>query len=185
MSARRSPQTLDLLELPLTVMDTTLFRYFRLEGNAALATAWETISMAAAKGGLVSLLWHNNYFNEPEYWDWQMVYETLLSRLAALKPWCATGAEINQWWRARAALALETQMPSGGNWRFEVHAPQPINDVVLTVRSIQPLGTIALAHQEATLKRVAGGFDICLSHLGAGDIVPVAVGMRPSPYQHP
>ena len=67
---------------------------------AALEAAWQAIQPTIAAGGLVSLLWHNNYFNEPEYWDWQMVYEELLARLAALNPWCATGAEINQWWRS-------------------------------------------------------------------------------------
>jgi hypothetical protein len=161
-------------------MDTTLFRYLKLEGSQALETAWDTIARVRATGGLVALLWHNNYFNEPEYRDWQLVYEILLSRLAALKPWCATGAEINRWWRARAALVLNTKTPCGEQWRFEVHVPQPINDVVLTVRSIQPLGTIAVAHQGASLKRMAGGFDICFPLLKAGDIVPVAVGMRPN-----
>jgi hypothetical protein len=48
----------------------------------------------------VSLLWHNNYFNEPEYAEWQWTYERLLERLAAQNPWCAPGAEIAAWWRA-------------------------------------------------------------------------------------
>ncbi|MBP7827267.1 MAG: hypothetical protein KA236_12015 [Verrucomicrobia bacterium] len=91
----------DLLELPLTVMDVTLFRYLGLSGERALAQAWEAVQAVVQQGGLVSLLWHNNYFNEPEYADWQWVYEELLKRLAARKPWCATGAEINAWWRTR------------------------------------------------------------------------------------
>ncbi len=95
------PPTLNILELPITVMDVTLFRYHSLEGKAALEAAWQAIQPTVAARGLVSLLWHNNYFNEPEYWDWQMVYEELLTRLASLNPWCATGAEISRWWRAQ------------------------------------------------------------------------------------
>lgn len=91
-----------ILELPLTVMDVTLFRNLGLQGEAALDAAWQAIEPVAQAGGLVSLLWHNNYFNEPEYRDWQWTYEQLLARLAALKPWCATGAEIERWWRANA-----------------------------------------------------------------------------------
>lgn len=91
-----------ILELPLTVMDVTLFRNLGLEGEAALAAAWSAIEPVVQGGGLVSLLWHNNYFNEPEYHDWQWVYEQLLDRLAALNPWCGTGAEIDRWWRSKA-----------------------------------------------------------------------------------
>ncbi|MDS4068149.1 MAG: polysaccharide deacetylase family protein [Candidatus Competibacter sp.] len=93
----RTGRTLDLTVLPLTVMDTTLFRHLRLGRTAALDTAWNAIAPIIAQGGLVSLLWHNNYFDEPEYQDWQWVYEALLERLAALGPWCATGAAIEEW----------------------------------------------------------------------------------------
>jgi len=92
---------LDLTVLPLTVMDVTLFRYLRLEGAAALDAAWQAIAPIIEQGGLVSLLWHNNYFDEPEYRDWQWVYEQLLERLAALGPWCATGAAIDRWCRSQ------------------------------------------------------------------------------------
>ncbi len=87
-----------LLVLPLTVMDVTLFRSLGLTGQQALDAAWGAITPVIQAGGLVSLLWHNNYFNEPEYRDWQWVYEQLLSRLAALKPWCGTGKEIVSCW---------------------------------------------------------------------------------------
>ena len=92
-----------LVELPLTVMDGTLFRHCGLEGGEALDAAWRAITPVIEAGGLVTLSWHNNFFNEPEYWDWQWVYEELLSRLQALNPWCATGAEIAGWWRASGA----------------------------------------------------------------------------------
>lgn len=93
---------MDLVELPLTVMDMTLFRNLGLDGEGALAAAWEAIEPLIQAGGLVTLLWHNDYFNEPEYADWQWTYEQLLARLAARNPWCATGAEIAEWWRTQA-----------------------------------------------------------------------------------
>lgn len=101
------PDNQRILELPLTVMDVTLFRNLGLAGEAALEAAWRAIEPVARAGGLVSLLWHNNYFNEPEYRDWQWTYERLLERLAAWKPWCAPGAEIDAWCRSQP-----------GNWSF-------------------------------------------------------------------
>jgi len=105
------PEKRNILELPLTVMDVTLFRNLALDGPAALEAAWAAIEPVINAGGLVSLLWHNNYFNEPEYAEWQWTYERLLERLAAQNPWCAPGAEIAAWWRAlpqNSPLAEET-----------------------------------------------------------------------------
>lgn len=93
-------RTMDILELPLTVMDVALFRDVE-KGEVVLEKAWAAIEPVIEAGGLVTLLWHNDYFNEPEYRDWQWVYEQLLERLAQQQPWCATGAEINDWWRLR------------------------------------------------------------------------------------
>ena len=91
-----------ILELPLTVMDVALFMKHGPGGAAALAAAWAAIEPVMAAGGLVTLLWHNDCFNDPEYRDWQWTYEQLLARLAAKKPWCATGAEIESFWKSRA-----------------------------------------------------------------------------------
>jgi hypothetical protein len=56
---------------------------------------------------LVTLLWHNNGFDEPERQGAEWAYEELLDRLAGAQPWCAPGSEIAAWWRA--------QQPHDGN----------------------------------------------------------------------
>ena len=91
------PDNMDLTVLPLTVMDATLFRNMNLNLDQALETAWKAIEPVIEKGGLVSLLWHNNFFNEPEYAEWQACYELLLERLAEFNPWNATGGDIARW----------------------------------------------------------------------------------------
>lgn len=95
-------EELGILELPLTVMDVALFLNADWEGEAALNAAWAAIEPVITAGGLVSLLWHNDYFNEREFQNWQWTYEQLLARLAERKPWCATGTEITDWWCSRA-----------------------------------------------------------------------------------
>ncbi|MBX3423902.1 MAG: hypothetical protein KF752_20280 [Pirellulaceae bacterium] len=91
--------SMNLTVLPLSVMDVNLFSHLRLTGQQALEAAWKAIVPIIERGGLVSLLWHNNYFHEPEYADWQWVYHQLLDRCAQHQPWCATGAEIDSWCR--------------------------------------------------------------------------------------
>ncbi len=130
-----------LVEISLTVMDGSLFRHRRLSGEAALDAAWASVAPVIEIGGLVTLLWHSNYFNEPEYWDWQWVYEQLLERLATLNPWCATGAEINAWWRALQGVQLQTVETNGG-WEITVKAAHPIDGLVLDVAA--PAGASVL-----------------------------------------
>ena len=87
--------------LPLAIMDTTLFRHDGLRGGEAVRAAVEVVERTARAGGLLSLLWHNNFFDETEYREWQVVYERLLAYIEKEKPWCATGAEIASFWRGR------------------------------------------------------------------------------------
>lgn len=139
---RERQQRLDFLVLPLTIMDTTLYRYFRLEGKEALDFTWALVERYARCGGLITLLWHGNFFNEPEYADWQCVYEKLLALLAPLRPYCATGAEINRWWRSRAAVRLFQPVWQGGRWLASLEAGAEVADLVLDVRPPRPLGSI-------------------------------------------
>ena len=88
----------ELVELPLTLMDVTLFRSTRWKEAELIETAWRSIEPVINAGGLVTLLWHNNYFNEDEYKLWQVTYVELLRRLAVLNPWCAPGREIARTW---------------------------------------------------------------------------------------
>lgn len=95
-----SEKSLGLVVLPLSVMDTALFRGGRLAGAAAVEAVVSVALETARAGGLLTLLWHNNYFDEPEYSGWQETYREVLRRLAELRPWCATGSEIVSWWRS-------------------------------------------------------------------------------------
>jgi hypothetical protein len=75
-------------------MDVTLFNSRGGDFHSPIDVAWSAIQPVIDQGGLVSLLWHNNYFDEPEYREWHETYRMLLVRLARLRPWCAPGAEI-------------------------------------------------------------------------------------------
>jgi hypothetical protein len=72
---------LDMLELPLVVMDATLAedRYLGLSADDGLERAAATLERAARAGGTVSVLWHNDRF-EPAYArGWDRAYDRLLA----------------------------------------------------------------------------------------------------------
>ena len=97
----QSGAPIDIVVLPLTVMDFTLFQTLGLGQEEALDALDSLLEQAKDAGGLLSLLWHNNYFDEPEYRIWEEVYAEFLRRISTCKPYCGTGAEIARWWRSR------------------------------------------------------------------------------------
>lgn len=105
-----SPDGTEFFVLPLTIMDTTLFRHLGLRREVALERALETARATAQAGGLLTLLWHNNYFDEPEFEDWEDVYRRLLAAIADWRPWCAVGAKIARFCRESGA-----RVPLAGN----------------------------------------------------------------------
>src|ERR1700722_5253450 len=95
----------DILELPVTtVQDYTLFHLLN-EGSIAL---WKIqMEMILAKNCLATFIVHPDYIIES---DTRLVYEALLSHLAALRQdrgvWIATPGEVNRWWRQRATMRI-------------------------------------------------------------------------------
>ena len=50
------------------------------------------------KGALLTVLWHNNRFNENEYPGQARVYEKIIEESMKRGAWVATGKDILEWW---------------------------------------------------------------------------------------
>jgi hypothetical protein len=92
-----------LLELPLTVMDGTLFRTLGLSGEEAAERVRAHLGMVRAVGGLAVLLWHPNGADAAHYPGWWDAWEAALDRLAERGAWVGHGRALADWWRARGA----------------------------------------------------------------------------------
>jgi len=81
---------IDILEIPLTIMDCTLDLYMKLD----ISKAWETtkllIDTVERYHGIVTLLWHN-YSCIGEQWKF---YEKILKYCADKNAWMTSGEEI-------------------------------------------------------------------------------------------
>lgn len=71
---------LPLWEVPLAVMDTTLFAHRGLGPDAAEAAAWQVLQAAREVGGCAVLLWHNTAFDEVDFAGQGDVFARLLHR---------------------------------------------------------------------------------------------------------
>ncbi|HEX3330518.1 MAG TPA: polysaccharide deacetylase family protein [Gaiellales bacterium] len=80
--AERRP--LDLVELPMAVMDATLAeqRYLGLEPRAGLERTLRLLERVAGIGGTVAILWHTDRFSREYARGWDRVYADVLEWVA-------------------------------------------------------------------------------------------------------
>jgi peptidoglycan/xylan/chitin deacetylase (PgdA/CDA1 family) len=66
----------EFVELPLIVMDTTLAKqkYLYIRPDDAIITIYDLLKEVGQFNGMMSLLWHNNYFSDYKYNGWRNVY---------------------------------------------------------------------------------------------------------------
>jgi hypothetical protein len=105
----------DILELPLTT--TQDYSLFHILGDYSTALWKQQIELVLAHNGLASFIAHPDYLVEKRA---RAVYRDLLAELCRLRDdsgvWVALPGEVDNWWRARAAMTLVRHHES---WRIE------------------------------------------------------------------
>jgi len=97
-------QTIDIWELPLNIMDSTLFQYKKLNVDSAWNKCKKLIDKVEQLNGLVTILWHNSSFDDIYRKGWGRLYERLLDYCYKRNAWLASVDEIiewvneNEWW---------------------------------------------------------------------------------------
>ena len=106
---------LDLVELPLALMDGTLQEphYRGLTAAEAETAAAAVLDCAARGGGAVSLLWHNNRFDRRLARGYDGVYWRLVDRTLAGGGWVTTAGDIVARWRQVTGMSVMAQPPAG------------------------------------------------------------------------
>jgi len=81
-------------EIPLTLMDCTLFDYRKLSFKQAMDSTDNLINETRKFGGIFTLLWHNSYFEERRYPGITKFYSELLGKMKECKAVNITAQEI-------------------------------------------------------------------------------------------
>ncbi|HUX59159.1 MAG TPA: polysaccharide deacetylase family protein [Bacteroidales bacterium] len=81
-------------EIPLNVMDSTLFYYRKLSTEEATEAVSTILKEIKKFNGVFTLLWHNSYFNESDVPGITDFYNNLLGSITAEKPEILTGLDI-------------------------------------------------------------------------------------------
>ena len=89
-------QQIDIMEIPLTIMDCTLFRdYMRLDFKKAWELTKGLIDTVELCNGVITILWHNTYMQEENL----KFYEKILKYCSEKNAWLTSGKEIYEMWQ--------------------------------------------------------------------------------------
>lgn len=72
-----------IIEIPLVVMDTVLFRYLHLSKDDILVKLDSLTNKLASVNGCLTLLWHSSSLDELDHPGWDYVYEQALELVVA------------------------------------------------------------------------------------------------------
>ena len=95
---------LDLLQVPLIIQDVSLLRALGLDYDLALARSLELMEQVAEAGGVLTLLWHNNW--QPEDSAFRL-YRTLLEHANSLGAWGCSVSDLEHHWRRRLSAQTD------------------------------------------------------------------------------
>lgn len=75
----------DILEIPLAIMDTTLYheKYMGLSPGEAISKIEPLLQQVKMFNGAVSILWHNSYFSDGKYRGWKSVLAEIIKSTQA------------------------------------------------------------------------------------------------------
>jgi peptidoglycan/xylan/chitin deacetylase (PgdA/CDA1 family) len=87
---------IDILEFPLTIMDTTFGEtYMRLENDIAWGVIQKLIDVVEKNQGVITILWHNTNMTGEKL----KLYERILEYCKEKNAWMTSGEEIYNFWQ--------------------------------------------------------------------------------------
>lgn len=91
---RTTNEHIDILEVPLTIMDSTLYEYMRLDLESAWEITKQLIQTVEKFEGVLTILWHNTRMTDLML----EFYEKVLKYCQERGAWMTSGEEIWRWW---------------------------------------------------------------------------------------
>lgn len=110
----------NLLELPLHIMDTALFypSYLNLDYEEARERVWALIEDFVAFGGALTVNWHDRSIASER--QWSRFYVDFLAELTNRGAWFPTAAQAVDWFKKRRSAVLELGQAKAGQMTIRV-----------------------------------------------------------------
>ncbi|MEE6246288.1 MAG: polysaccharide deacetylase family protein [Thermoproteota archaeon] len=108
----------NILEIPLILMDTSLWGYMNLEEEQGLELIKDIINTVQKTGGLFTILWHQ----EALLMKKGRIYRRILEMLSKQECFVGSGFLINKWWTGRNNVIVNTKK-QGNEWIYSIKNP--------------------------------------------------------------
>jgi len=93
----RADREINILEIPMAIMDDTLFESVQSYERALMLTK-RLIDTVALYNGVICLNWHSESFNCPFKNMREIMYNEILEYCACKSAWMTSGEKIWRWW---------------------------------------------------------------------------------------
>jgi hypothetical protein len=105
----KKKKKLGLIEIPLNIMDTTLFhtKYMNLDSKRAFDKSKLLIDEILKYNGMCVLLWHNQSLDEEKDQTNTYTYKLLLEYAHKKNIWLINSKTISDWWFKRSKIKVE------------------------------------------------------------------------------
>jgi peptidoglycan/xylan/chitin deacetylase (PgdA/CDA1 family) len=172
-------RAIPLLELPLTVMDGSLFWGLGLAADQATERVLAILATARSARGLVVLLWHQRVWYDKRYPGWCTVYGRTIEHLCTEdKAWVTTTGQIADWWQAREGVSLEEVQCNGREWCWRYSVERALNGLTLALPTAAADSIKVLGADAIMLQAGDGETHLILGSLLAGQEFRVLLAMN-------
>lgn len=124
----KEKRKLAMLEIPLVIMDRTLFwkRYLALTSDQAFQNCRKLVDVTHKYNGVVTLLWHphGTLMNRKKNQSWCDPYKRILAYSSRYAPWYTNGKGLAEWWNLRKLVFFDEASLSESKLRFCLNSPQ-------------------------------------------------------------
>jgi hypothetical protein len=105
-----------VIEIPLSLMDSSFYWYLDANPEEVFETFKQLIDVVEDRGGVLVILWHNNFFDDTLYWKWGDVYGRIIDEVTRRGAYVATVHQVQALWKERMkTLAPEVDGASNGD----------------------------------------------------------------------
>ncbi len=105
-----------ILELPLIIMDTSLWGYMNLNEDDGMKLIEDYIANIKKFNGLLTILWHQEAFLMKK----GNIYPKILEKLAKEECFVSSGIKIAEWWNSRNDVELSVVEDSEKGWKCNI-----------------------------------------------------------------
>ncbi|UCE73722.1 MAG: polysaccharide deacetylase family protein [Methanomassiliicoccales archaeon] len=167
---RDTGERMKILEIPLTVMDKTLSEYENKNAEEAWDAIGKIIKNIERYNGMMTLLWHNELFDDNRFPGWEALYKKILAYLKNTNAWVVKAEDVHTWWRGRQNLLCENISKKDGGQEVVYRAKSDVENMTLRIYNLREGGCVIKCKGSVDIIK-DDTFSINIDRIEKGEIV--------------